>query len=271
MSDLLVLASDVALRGANLDYAATLAAILPASLSALYVVPPCPREYDFAPASLAGEIIAFCRQQRERAATAACTFADWTTRRRLGAGGWCYTEAETVDALAQAAMWYDAFVLPRDDRVSWSDAARTLVRADVPCFVVPEQCTEFRLDTIAIAWNGSPQATRALHSSLPLLQKALRVVLIDGSSVEPLPGARAADPACDIDSYLRNHCANVTRVAFADDPDNTGAGLLAVAADAAADLLVMGAYGQTRFGEWVFGGATRHVLEHAALPLLLRH
>jgi nucleotide-binding universal stress UspA family protein len=47
--------------------------------------------------------------------------------------------------------------------------------------------------------------------------------------------------------------------------------LLARCIDVHADLLVMGAYGHSRLREWVLGGATRHVLQHAQLPLLLRH
>jgi nucleotide-binding universal stress UspA family protein len=52
---------------------------------------------------------------------------------------------------------------------------------------------------------------------------------------------------------------------------DVGAAVLAAAGDVGAGLLVMGAYGHTRFREWVLGGVTRHVLAHAALPVLLRH
>jgi len=53
--------------------------------------------------------------------------------------------------------------------------------------------------------------------------------------------------------------------------DNAGPAILAAAAGASADILVMGAYGRSRFSEWMLGGVTLHVLENAALPLFLRH
>ena len=53
--------------------------------------------------------------------------------------------------------------------------------------------------------------------------------------------------------------------------DDAGIAILAAAASQGADLLVMGAYGRTRFSEWMFGGATRHVLAEATLPVLMRH
>jgi nucleotide-binding universal stress UspA family protein len=54
-----------------------------------------------------------------------------------------------------------------------------------------------------------------------------------------------------------------------DQPDgDAGEALLAHAAALGADLLVMGAYGHARLRELVFGGATRHVLRAASLPVL---
>ena len=47
--------------------------------------------------------------------------------------------------------------------------------------------------------------------------------------------------------------------------------LLDAALGAAANLLVMGAYGRTRFSEWVFGGATRSLLRDAPFPVFLRN
>ena len=53
--------------------------------------------------------------------------------------------------------------------------------------------------------------------------------------------------------------------------ERAGEALLEAARDVGADLLVMGAYGRSRFSEWALGGATRHVLTHAQMPVLMRH
>ena len=52
---------------------------------------------------------------------------------------------------------------------------------------------------------------------------------------------------------------------------NAGEALLQRASDGGTDLLVMGAYGHSRMREFVFGGATRHVLRHAKIPVLMSH
>lgn len=145
-----------------------------------------------------------------------------------------------------------------------------LLAVDIPCIVVPAEFGDFRLDTIAVAWNGSAQSERAVHSSLPLLRRASRVVLIDGSHIEPVV-APGADPTRNLEQYLTGYDIGVTRIRIDPDTAHAGQEILAAAFDGSADLLVMGAYGRARFSEWMFGGATRHILEHARLPLFMRH
>lgn len=60
-------------------------------------------------------------------------------------------------------------------------------------------------------------------------------------------------------------------VGIAESGDDAGPALMEAAHLQRADLLVMGGYGRSRFSEWMFGGATRHVLGQSSLPLLLRH
>ena len=53
------------------------------------------------------------------------------------------------------------------------------------------------------------------------------------------------------------------------DGRNTGEAILAAAQSLGCDLLIKGAYTQSRLRQWIFGGATQHVLANAALPVLL--
>ncbi|HXR63589.1 MAG TPA: universal stress protein [Rudaea sp.] len=272
MNDILALVGDIRAWGANVKYAANVAAMLECALTGAYILPPCPPSYDFAPPSLASEIIEICRGQFDVAVRAGKDFSAWAAGNDVPSNSWHIAEGSPIDVIASAANWHDLAVLERGESFSWIEAGQALLAVDIPCLVVPEQFEEFRLDTIAVAWNGSAQSARAVHSSLPLLRRASMVVLIDGSHIEPLAGTGVgAGPARNIELYLAGHDIKVTRTRIDADAAHAGEQILDAASDGAADLLVMGAYGRARFSEWIFGGATRHVLEHARLPLFMRH
>ena len=78
-------------------------------------------------------------------------------------------------------------------------------------------------------------------------------------------------PPFDIDSYLNRHGIRARSQDLTDAGEGVGEALLEQADRFHADLLVMGAYGRSRFSEWALGGATRHVLWNARLPVLFRH
>ncbi len=121
-----------------------------------------------------------------------------------------------------------------------------------------------------VAWDGSREAARAAHDALPLLRLAEEaiVLIVDARDL----GARVGQqPGADVAAHLARHevGARVKRVT------GGGAGigelLLAQAGEEGADLLVMGGYGHSRLREMLVGGVTRHVLEHATVPVLFAH
>lgn len=149
---------------------------------------------------------------------------------------------------------------------------QTLIESAAPCLVVPANSSrsELVLDRIAVAWNGSIEAMRAIHAALPLLINAQQVVLLVGRQRESY-SAIGSSPVFDLDAYLQRHrIAYERRSIDAADRDVSHA-LLDAAAEARADLLVMGAYGRARFTEWVLGGTTRHALRSSRIPLFMRH
>jgi nucleotide-binding universal stress UspA family protein len=75
--------------------------------------------------------------------------------------------------------------------------------------------------------------------------------------------------APELENYLAEHGLTVDRVAFRPINNVVGAGLLAAANEFACDLLVMGAYSHSRVRQLILGGVTRHVLEHAAIPVIM--
>ncbi|MFZ1102804.1 MAG: universal stress protein [Hyphomicrobiaceae bacterium] len=147
---------------------------------------------------------------------------------------------------------------------------RVAVAAGRPVLIVPNEgvCSGIG-SSVVVAWNGRREATRAAFDALPLLQQAKEVkVLVVDPPAEGDPSE--ALPAADLCTALARHGITCEAVAAASD-GNVGATLLSRAIEYRADLLVMGCYGHSRLSELVFGGATRHILRHMTIPVLMSH
>lgn len=130
---------------------------------------------------------------------------------------------------------------------------------------------------ILLAWDGGREAARALQLALPLLKDADEVsiaVFEVAASEHVVAEALAADPR----PWLAHHGVTATLAVHAIDHQRrlnrrheVGERLLSLADGVAADLLVMGAYGHSRFRESLLGGVTRTVLEAMTLPVLMAH
>ncbi|MCU0954837.1 MAG: universal stress protein [Hyphomicrobium sp.] len=141
------------------------------------------------------------------------------------------------------------------------------VTAGTATIIVPSSGAEQFGQTIAVAWNHSRQSAAAVHAALPLIERAQNVVVLLGEDRDAMPSVTRR-PAADIGSYLRLHNPNVRVVALS---ATDGADLQSAALAAGADLLVMGAYGRSAWREFLFGGATRAVVENLRLPVLMAH
>jgi len=119
---------------------------------------------------------------------------------------------------------------------------------------------------VAVAWDGGKEASRAMRTALPLLQKASRVVILSA----PASSARYFDPA-RLQGFLgdRDIQAELHIISETGEPAPL---LLAAARSVAADVMVVGAFGHPRLQEFIFGGATRTFLNAANAPsLFLSH
>ncbi len=117
---------------------------------------------------------------------------------------------------------------------------------------------------VAIAWNGSREAARAVSLALPLLAAAKKVTILTiGDASLELKAAHLA-------SFLLDHDIKADHSDL-DASGNAGKILLAGAASAGADTLLMGAYGSSRGREMVLGGATQYVIDSAEMPVLMAH
>ena len=128
---------------------------------------------------------------------------------------------------------------------------------------------------VLVAWDGGRESARAVNDALPLLAQAEHVVVM---SIEPLvrdtERERAEDEipgSADIALHLARHGVETEAVRDTASSQFVGETLLDQVERQRADLVVMGAYGHSRVKEIVLGGATRHMLKHATVPVLMSH
>ncbi len=121
-------------------------------------------------------------------------------------------------------------------------------------------------DQVMVAWNGGREAARAVSEAMPFLERAEKVTVFSVG-----PDAENHIPGTDLCTHLARHGVKaVASHTMAKDVD-VGNLVLSAAFDMSADLLVMGAYGHSRLRELALGGATREILGHMTLPVLMAH
>ena len=274
MRDILGYADNFTSWTSAMEYAARLAALLDARLTGVYVCPPAIGAMPAGDApQLLASVIEEIREIESRAREAASSFERRAHELGVRRAAWQVAEGYVPNVLAHLGNWHDLLVLGRDGALPWSTApmlGSIVLGCHLPCLIVPPAAAQPKLDTIVVAWNGSPEAIRAIHAAAPLLARARRIVVLRGRERDQFSEI-GWQPEFDIARYFQREDLKVETIAFHAGADDAGPELLRAAANEHADLLVMGAYGRTRFSEWMFGGATRHVLAEAALPVLMRH
>ncbi len=145
-----------------------------------------------------------------------------------------------------------------------------LFEARVPVILSPDGVAPMPTPArILLAWNESAEALAATRAALPLLAAAdsVHVVVVD----PPAHGPTRSDPGGLLSQYLARHGVRTEIDVLAKTLPRVSDVLMRHAGDMDADMLVMGAYGHSRFREAIFGGATRYMLEETRLPVLMAH
>lgn len=173
-------------------------------------------------------------------------------------------------AIAFYAKGADLIVAPRQDEEG--RILPVLIDSGNALIVAPPEAQEplpqmFVARNIAIAWDGSVQAARALDRALPMFKDATAVYLICvRESIHPHPNGTLTAIAT-LNAYGIEPVVVTREVSKA----SVGLAILDAAHDREADLLVMGAYGHHHVAEALLGGTSRYVLHHAGLPVLMAH
>lgn len=137
-----------------------------------------------------------------------------------------------------------------------------------PVLVVPRRdATAACPRRILLCWNGSREASTAMAAAVPLLQRATYVGLAVLARTFPADCASEQELA-DAQAFLQRHAVHA-EVVLRDPGNDTGRAIADLAAEQNCDLVVMGCFGHTRFHELLLGGASRTLLQDAALPLLM--
>ena len=186
-----------------------------------------------------------------------------------GAATWRESTGMASDAVGRRGRFFDLVVLGRSERVadrpSTDTVEETLLRSGRPVLLAPAEAPSAFGACVAIGWNGSAPAVRAVVGARELLGTAHRVVLIT-------IGDEHQDSAVEMQHSLALHgvAAQLRHVGLV-PATGVGGQLLSAARDEGADVLVMGAYGHTPWREFLFGGATRDLIGASLLPVLLAH
>lgn len=274
MKDLLAFADNHGDWETSFGFAARLAARLDARLTGvnIYPTPAVPGGFYGASDTFA-TILESVRKAETDAYAAGSSFIAWARNEGVPGASWQVAEGNPGDVLQRLGNRHDLLVMARNAGVSDDHfrLGQILVKSGLPLLLLPPAWTQpAQFDCIALAWNGTAEALRAIHAAGPLLQRARRIVILRGE----LRDAYAEIgwlPPFDLSAYLAFHELDAEVLGIAEAGDDAGSALLEAAHLQRADLLVMGGYGRSRFSEWVFGGATRHVLAQSPLPVLLRH
>lgn len=143
-----------------------------------------------------------------------------------------------------------------------------LFEAGVPVLIIPDESPEVpKFDRICVAWNNSPEALSAIRQALPLLTKASHVdiTVID----PPVNGPERSDPGGALSQWLARHGVRAEVSVLARTLPKVSEVLMRHARERDCGLLVMGAYGHSRFREAILGGATRNILEGTTIPVFM--
>lgn len=180
-----------------------------------------------------------------------------------------------TDVVAARARYSDLVVLPLPYGKSRDVADEAVTEAALfegmaPVLVIPPSgMKSSEPKRIILAWNQSREAMVAARRSMPFLRRAetVQIVVID----PPTHGPERSDPGGLLCQLLVRHGIRAEVSVLARTLPRVSEVLARHARDFDAGLLVMGAYGHSRFREAILGGATRDMLERAEIPVFLAH
>ena len=205
------------------------------------------------------------QHEQQRMSVLRSTFDTWNE----GSGAearWTEAEGSAAGIIGERGSRADLMVVGQpaeDDRLARQAFSAALFGTDRPVLLVPPGSTAAFGSRVAIAWRDEKRAVKAVIPALRYLAGA--------EQVHVLMGVRDRGPEPAMPPILREHgiAAQLHVLPIGSEP--FGRTLLTTAHQLGVDTLVMGAYAHSPLRELILGGVTRYMLEHADLPVLMRH
>ena len=280
--DILVTLAGATASEAGINFAAELARDHGAHLTGLTIIEPLDLSAYFAPGSgfMAVDVIQEIEEKHRATAQAASAKVEATFRAACSRAGisheWRLSEGDPVEVGVLHAHYADLAITGQIDPGKpppggWARLPEQLALASGrPALIVPYAG---RFDTVGkrvlMAWSRTRESARALNDAMPILERASQVTVL---SINPRRGEEANDlPGADIALHLARHGVKAEAASTVAEDIDVGNTLLSRAADLGADLIVMGCYGHSRMRELILGGATREILRHMTVPVLMSH
>lgn len=187
---------------------------------------------------------------------------------------WGWTEADSArDAFVGSyGRVFDIIVFGRPGSYpagsSMAAVEAALFESGRPILIAPPTTPAHVGENIVIAWNRSTETARCLAFAMPLLHRASKVTVLT-ASVGMVPGPEGAEVA----RHLRLNGIEADAITVEGGGSGTSAGeaFLAKAEQLGCDLLIKGAYTQSRLRQMIFGGATSHILAKTNMPVFMAH
>jgi len=172
--------------------------------------------------------------------------------------------------MGEYARLFDLSIIERggaSDSLNWKATAEMLMfDSGRPVMVVGSNIPEKIGRKVIIAWNGSIESVRAVIASRPFLERCEELVILQVKG-----GMTPGPDAMQISKYLEKVGIHGSVELIDTDGASIGGSILRFAQDHCCDLLIKGAFTQSRFRQLIFGGATREILEEGAVPVLFCH
>jgi nucleotide-binding universal stress UspA family protein len=278
LRDILVHLDDGRGHETRLRVACELARRQNAHLTGMFVVEPvsvaalaAPPGADFAQV----EVLQAIQEKHRAARSAVGTSLAGAFRRACDSAGissaWRVAEGHAADLVTAQTRYVDLAILGQRDpdtpAVGGPVAEAAMLGSGRPVLVIPYvgECPTIG-QRVMVAWTASREAARAVNDAIPLLRDAEMVMVLTVNLAE-----EADTPGTDIAQHLARHGIKAEASYTVAEDVAVGEILLSRAADFGSDLIVMGGYGHSRLRELVLGGATRMLLGHMTVPVLLSH
>jgi nucleotide-binding universal stress UspA family protein len=257
----------------RVQFAVDLAIRLGARLSGLHVTPPPEVSPRFKPSRVDKVSAELSTKLASDAKTAAVIFKE-ETERRLADASWFAVAGDVAQGINERARYADLIIL---GQYEWEGppeihplpvAHSVVLRCGRPVLVVPAVVPSITLEKIAIAWDGSREAVRAVHDALPLLRLSQSVQIM--TMIHLSAGDSEADTK-NLSAHLANHGVGVQTNVIQVRTIEEHASLQRRMEQGQYGLVVLGGYSHPMWIEFIFSGATTSILMSSRTPMLISH